>query len=133
MQGQTGLKDLLPCCSQILSLVDKTGRGSNTSPCAKNVAWVECLRFPDNVATVSALTGGFNGAAASRCGKPFEQLLDGYIASLASMRPRHHAAENEVLLLIAKHSHVASMRPRHHAAENHEWQTDALASAAKLQ
>ena len=37
---------------------------------------------------------------------------------MASMRPRHKAAENRALSLDMGPMHVASMRPRHKAAEN---------------
>ena len=39
-------------------------------------------------------------------------------ADAASMRPRHKAAENGVVLRRARVEEPASMRPRHKAAEN---------------
>ena len=49
---------------------------------------------------------------------PFEDLTDRLIAS---MRPRHHTAENLVDVALALPVAEASMRPRHHTAENRRW------------
>ena len=62
-------------------------------------------------------TGSFNEAAASHRGK----LLHRHVlrrADVASMRPRHHTAENEEQMKRTVCLNGASMRPRHHTAEN---------------
>ena len=59
----------------------------------------------------------FNEAAASHRGK--RHLVESReVARPASMRPRHHTAENDPAVGLLEALVAASMRPRHHTAEN---------------
>ncbi len=62
----------------------------------------------------------FNGAAAQRRGKP-DKPPEFNLYPVASMGPRHNAAENFSRTLCHILSYLASMGPRHNAAENGAW------------